>query len=487
MCEPRLVVELPGPGSRDLDIDAREAGARPALDLHHLRPEIAERFRRDRSHQRPREIEHANAGERSRAAAGSSVRRFALGPRNDAHEPPRDAHAVALAPEPSRGKMRVREHIGRLVERRRIDAAAPSLARDVRLRPRAEECADRLLPVRAHSRIECGAVVAQPVRAAERIAQSRRVDPVAERLVRRRAEAAGHQRVKAPAIGERPDAADRGAAVVERAAYAVQLAAVELPDQDAVYVAAEGDLLDRDIDVLSAAARAPLVVRGHRAGRGDHVGMETAGVQRFLDRRTVRRAGQSEHTTHRRGDEFRSGPSRARPDAAEERDRDMSQRGIGGLDTRAGPAQGFERREPNSIDEKRGIGELAREPARLDGSDSRAERAQEARERAFLALVERQNEMPGERIHALPPEAGFGARPETNSLTASSAPSAASQRRRASTRWGTRLASSVCRIAGTSQTEASSSSISQSTTPSARPRTVRSQRAEGRSKKARGP
>src|SRR5690606_10313925 len=117
--------------------------------------------------------------------------------------------------------------------------------------------------------------------------------------------------------GEPPDAAHRGPAVVQRAADAMELAAVELPDQHAVHVAAERDLLDRYVDVLAEARMEARVPCRHRAGRGDHLRVKSAGVERFLDRRQVRLARQTQRAAHRGRDELAAAPAGALAAAAE--------------------------------------------------------------------------------------------------------------------------------------------------------------------------
>ena len=62
--------------------------------------------------------------------------------------------------------------------------------------------------------------------------------------------------MEAPTVRELPDTTHRGLAVVHSPADTVQLASIELPDQDTVNEAAEGHLLGGDVNVLSQAARA---------------------------------------------------------------------------------------------------------------------------------------------------------------------------------------------------------------------------------------
>ena len=80
----------------------------------------------------------------------------------------------------------------------------------------------------------------------------------------------------------------RRPAVVERAPDPVQLALVELPHEYAVDIAAEGDLGNRNVDMLAMAMHSAGIVRRHGARRRDHIGMEGTGVARLLDRRPVR-------------------------------------------------------------------------------------------------------------------------------------------------------------------------------------------------------
>ena len=71
--------------------------------------------------------------------------------------------------------------------------------------------------------------------------------------------------MKTIAVGQLPDRAHLRLAIGERAADTVQLALVELPHEHAIEIAAEGDLLDRDVDMLAEPMRTACEMRGHRA------------------------------------------------------------------------------------------------------------------------------------------------------------------------------------------------------------------------------
>ena len=186
-----------------------------------------------------------------------------------------------------------------------------------------------------HRRVECRAVVAQPVHTAQRVVHTAFIHPVRQSLVRRRTEAPRHQAVETPAIGQRPDAAHGGAAVVQSPTHAVQFASVELPHQQAVDVAAEGHLLDGHIDMLPATRATARIVRRHRARPGHHLCMEGAGIKRFFHRRPIRFTGQPQCAAHCRGHELCASPARTLAATAECRHRNMHQCRIPRFDLRA--------------------------------------------------------------------------------------------------------------------------------------------------------
>ena len=191
------------------------------------------------------------------------------------------------------------KHIGRFVDHAGVDCAPQALGGDFLLVARGEEAADRVFPHRPRLCRQCRTVVSQPVGPAQGIVGPDLVHPVRQRLVRGRSQPPGHQRVKAPAVEERPDRPDRRFAVSQLGAGPVQPALVELPDEHPIGVAAEGDLLDRYVDMLAQAVAAARIMRGHGPRRGDHVGVECAGIAGFLDRRAVRLAGDAQRAAHR--------------------------------------------------------------------------------------------------------------------------------------------------------------------------------------------
>src|SRR5690606_2619866 len=115
----------------------------------------------------------------------------------------------------------------------------------------------------------------------------------------RRSEAPGHQTVETPSVRETPQTAHGRTAVVQRVADPVELAAIELPTNHAVDVAAERDFLNGHVDVLSETGPETRIPRGHRARRGHHVRVKRARVERLLDRRPVRLARQAQSASHR--------------------------------------------------------------------------------------------------------------------------------------------------------------------------------------------
>ncbi len=269
-----------------------------------------------------------------------------------ADEPAGPALRPVPDPEASCREVRIRQHIRRLRDDRRVDPAPASFSRDRLAGPRAKERLYGRFPRGARLGIERRAVVCRPVGPAQRVRESRLVDPVAQCLIGGSAETACHQRVKAEPIRERPDAAYRRATVVERAADPMQLAPIELPDEHAVHVARERDFLNGDIDVLPEPARAAFVEGGHRArGRG-HIRVESAGVERFLHRRPIRIAGDPKRAAHRRRDELRPAPMRARPIAAEGRDGNVNERRILRFEPRAGKAGALKSMRTNAVDEE---------------------------------------------------------------------------------------------------------------------------------------
>jgi hypothetical protein len=143
----------------------------------------------------------------------------------------------------------------------------------------------------------------------QRVGHADFINPVRQALIGRRPQTPGHQRVKAPAIRQLPDRLDRRLAVSQRAADARQLALVKLPAQDAVEVPAEGHLLDRNIDMLARSVRASRIMRRQRPGSGHHVGMEGAGIERFLDRGHVWLTRHTQRTAHRRRHQFPAAPA----------------------------------------------------------------------------------------------------------------------------------------------------------------------------------
>src|SRR5690606_22510400 len=131
-----------------------------------------------------------------------------------------------------------------------------------------------------------------------------------------------------------------GTAVVQGGADPLQLAPVELPAQDAADVAVEGHFLDRDIDMLAAAAARAFEMCSHGAGSSNHVGVETAGIECLLDRCAVGLAGEAQRAPHGRSHQFaavETGGSRA---AAERRHGDMNERRKAPFQLTALPATG---------------------------------------------------------------------------------------------------------------------------------------------------
>src|SRR5690606_6090625 len=86
--KPGLVIETARARAADLHVETRQARTAARFDLDDIRAEIAEHFRRDRSDERPREVEDAHAGQRAGACARRSVsaRRFDRGAGVDLHE-----------------------------------------------------------------------------------------------------------------------------------------------------------------------------------------------------------------------------------------------------------------------------------------------------------------------------------------------------------------------------------------------------------------
>ena len=88
--------------------------------------------------------------------------------------------------------------------------------------------------------------------------------------------------------------------------------------------------------------------------------MEGAGVQGFLDRRTIRLAGEPQRATHRRRNELAALPARTRTCAAEGRDGHVDQARIDLLDGGTCQATVLKAREALVIEEERGRGEGGR-------------------------------------------------------------------------------------------------------------------------------
>ncbi len=93
-------------------------------------------------------------------------------------------------------------------------------------------------------------------------------------------------------------------------------------------------------------------MRRHGAGRRGHVGVETAGVERFLHRGAIRLAGQPQSAAHGGDDEFTATPARARAAAAEGCHRDMHERRIPLFELRAPEAASGEPLEAFVLDEE---------------------------------------------------------------------------------------------------------------------------------------
>jgi hypothetical protein len=83
--------------------------------------------------------------------------------------------------------------------------------------------------------------------------------------------------------------------------------------------------------------------------------MKGAGIERFLDGRPIRLAGQTQCASHRRSNELAATPARALAAAAERRHRHVNERRVPGFERRARDALVGEPVRARAVDQKVGV------------------------------------------------------------------------------------------------------------------------------------
>ena len=217
--------------------------------------------------------------------------------------------------ESARGEVRIRGDVGRAIDRRPRQAAPLRGLEEVGLREAARERLDDLEDVHA---------LGEPQRllAPARLAEVRGLAALAHP----RYEVAPHARVAAESAGH------EAVARAEEPVWDVGVPAAAPPRDHAAVDVGDGavlerrghGVLDRDVDVLTAARAAARVERGQRAdGR-----VRARDVIRLLARRRERRpvavTAEPHHPAHRRRGEIRAEPGGARPRPAVRRDRHVN-------------------------------------------------------------------------------------------------------------------------------------------------------------------
>ena len=232
------------------------------LDLDHIGAQVAQHLGGDRADQRPGEIQHAHAGQRTAARGGRRVpavsrcHRASLRPA----AAPVARTATARAGHHACSRSRARPDADRastsagdsttqaLMPRRR---PSPRISARVRVLKKAAMACSHVRAGGRH-RASSGCSAASRRRAADCAGPPRPSSPTSPGWP-------AHRSARSSASGStsrRPAArcSARWPAVVQRAAHAMQLAPVELPHQHAIDVAAEGHFLDGHIHVLPVAA-----------------------------------------------------------------------------------------------------------------------------------------------------------------------------------------------------------------------------------------
>jgi hypothetical protein len=126
-----------------------------------------------------------------------------------------------------------------------------------------------------------------------------------------------------------------------------------LPHQNAIELARKRDFLYGNIHLLSITAGVALEMSRQRPGRGHHISMKVAGIQRFLDGRTIRCSCQTQHTAHGGGYELVAQPMRSRRIAAECGNRNVDEPRCTAREALWRPTQFFEASPSQVFDEKR--------------------------------------------------------------------------------------------------------------------------------------
>ena len=124
--------------------------------------------------------------------------------------------------------------------------------------------------------------------------------------------------------------------------------------------------------MLAATAADALEQSSHRTARRDHVGVESAGIERFLDRWPIGVARESQRAAQCGGNELRSMPARARAAAAEWRNGYVNQLRIDALDLTSCESSLREALESPVLDKKIGRCEVRAERLDIDDLQLRA-------------------------------------------------------------------------------------------------------------------